>query len=73
MYDIVSKHFHDNYVVSFYMGYTIDINEYWKDFKEAHNALDFNMKTNTLKDLKNENFNKIKKFSEFFSYSEYIN
>ena len=64
MYDIVSKHFHDNYVVSFYMGYTIDINEYWKDFKEAHNALDFHMKANTLKDIKNENFNKIKKLDE---------
>ena len=44
MYDIVSKHFHDNYVISIYMGYTIDINEYWKDFKVAHSALDFNKK-----------------------------
>lgn len=52
MFDIVSKHFHDNFVISFYMGYTIDINEYWKDFKEAHSALEFNMKTSTLKDKK---------------------
>ena len=44
MYDVVSKHFHDNLVISVYMGYTIDISEYWKDFKIAHSALDFNKK-----------------------------
>ena len=64
MFDIVSKHFHDNFVISFYMGYTIDINEYWKDFKEAHTALEFNMKLNTLKDKKNDNFAKIKKLDD---------
>ena len=60
MFDIVSKHFHDNFVISFYMGYTIDINEYWKDFKEAHIALDFNMKSNILKDNKTNKLRKIK-------------
>ena len=60
MFDIVSKHFHDNFVISFYMGYTIDINEYWKDFKEAHIALDFNMKSNILKDNKVNKLRKIK-------------
>ena len=60
MFDIVSKHFHDNFVISFYMGYTIDINEYWKDFKEAHTALEFNMKMNILKDNKANKLRKIK-------------
>ena len=59
MYDIVSKHFHDNVVISFYMGYTIDIYEYWKDFKEAYGALEFNIKANVLKDHKFKNFGKI--------------
>jgi len=59
MYDIVSKHFHDNVVISFYMGYTIDIYEYWKDFKEAFGSLEFNIKANTLKDQKNKNLEKI--------------
>jgi WASH complex subunit strumpellin len=59
MYDIVSKHFHDNVVISFYMGYTIDIYEYWKDFKEAYGALDFNIKSNVLKEHKLKNFEKI--------------
>ena len=57
---IVNKHFHDNFVVSFYMGYTIDINEYWKEFKEAYNALEFNMKTSILKDNKNKKLDQIK-------------
>ena len=60
MYDIISKHFYDNYVVSLYMGYTIDINEYWKDFKVAYNALDFSKKNNIMKDSIIENVKKIK-------------
>ena len=71
MFDIVSKHFHDNFVVSFYMGYTLDINEYWKDFKEAHSALEFHMKTNTLKDLKNLNLRKIKELDN--KIKDYLN
>ena len=71
MFDIVSKHFHDNFVISFYMGYTIDINEYWKDFKEAHSALEFNMKTSTLKDKKNTNFSKIKSLD--LKIKDYLN
>ena len=51
--DIVSKHFHDNFVISFYMGYTIDIYEYWRDFREAYNALDFNMKASVIREQKN--------------------
>ena len=46
LYDIISKHFYDNYIISLYMGYTIDIIEYWKDFKSASNALDTNRKNN---------------------------
>ena len=59
MYDIVSKHFHDNVVISFYMGYTIDIYEYWKDFREAYSALDFNMKPAQIRAIKNKKLEKI--------------
>ena len=59
MFDIVSKHFHDNVVVSFYMGYTIDIYEYWKDFKEAIGAVEFNMKPAAIKAEKNKKLDKI--------------
>ena len=71
MYDIVSKHFHDNFVISVYMGYTIDINEYWKEFKEAHSALDFHMKTSALKDKKNYNFRKINELDS--KIKDYLN
>ena len=64
MYDIVSKHFYDNYIVSLYMGYTIDINEYWKDFKVAFSALEFNRKNNTMKDMIKENLKKIKELDD---------
>ena len=64
MMDIVSKHFHDNFVISFYMGYTIDINEYWKEFKEAHTALEFNMKSSTLKENKTSKIKKIKELDQ---------
>ena len=52
MLDIVSKYFHDNFVNSFYMGYTIDIYEFWKYFKEGNLAMEFYMKTSVFKELK---------------------
>ena len=71
MFDIVSKHFHDNVVISFYMGYTIDIYEYWKDFKEAYSALEFNMKPQIIKDHKNKKLEKIIELDK--KIKEYLN
>ena len=59
IYDIISKHFHDVFVISFYMGYSIDIYEYWKDFKEANGALEFTMKPANIKAEKNKKLDKI--------------
>ena len=59
IYDIFSKHYHDNVVISFYMGYTLDICEYWKDFREASSIIDSNIKSNYLKDEKNKKLGKI--------------
>ena len=59
MYDIFSKHYHDNVVISFYMGYTIDIYEYWRDFKEACSVIDSNIKANFLREEKNKKLGKI--------------
>ena len=64
MFDIISKHFYDNYIVSLYMGYSIDINEYWKEFKAAHNGLDFNKKNNIMKDTIIDNIKKIKELDD---------
>ena len=63
MFDIVSKHFYDNFVISIYMGYSIDINEYWKDFKEAHFALEFHMEVKILKEIKIKNLEKLKELT----------
>ena len=71
IFDIVNKHFHDNVVISFYMGYTIDLLEYWKDFKEAISALQFNMKSDLIKEQKNRKLGQIveldKKIKEFLN------
>ena len=64
MYDIVSKHFHDHLVISMYMGYTIDISEYWKDFKTASSALNFNKNNNSMKDAINDNIKKVKELDD---------
>lgn len=50
MRSIVDKFFNDNWVISVYMGYTIDLSEYWKDFKSARKAID---NTLTSDDLRN--------------------
>ena len=59
MYDIFSKHYNDNVVISFYMGYTIDICEYWKDFKEANSIIERDIKANNLREEKNKKLGKI--------------
>ena len=71
MFDMVSKHFHDNVVISFYMGYTIDIYEYWRDFKEAYAAIDFNMKPAFIRDQKNKKLDKILELDK--KINDYLN
>ena len=64
MRSIVDKYFYNNWVVSFYMGYTIDINEYWKEFKAAKKALDNALSAEELKHFQTkyrDSFNRVKK------------
>jgi WASH complex subunit strumpellin len=39
MREIVDKHFYDNWVIPYYLGYTIDLSEWWDRYKAANNAL----------------------------------
>jgi WASH complex subunit strumpellin len=39
MREIVDKHFQDNWVVPYYMGYTVDLSEVWALYKAASTAL----------------------------------
>jgi len=80
MREIVDKHFSDNWVISIYMGYTIDILDYWKDFKAAKNALAITINNDNVKLLK-KNFHqklfelneKLKKFLfEGFINEDYV-
>lgn len=40
MRDIVNKHFGDNWVITYFQGFTVDLFESWKKFKAASNALE---------------------------------
>ena len=51
MRSIVDKFFNDNWVISVYMGYTVDLSEYWKDFKAARKAIDNTLTTDDLKNF----------------------
>ncbi|RNF03089.1 WASH complex subunit strumpellin [Trypanosoma rangeli] len=39
MREIVDKHFADNWVINYYMGFTVDLTLAWRDFKAASDAI----------------------------------
>jgi WASH complex subunit strumpellin len=51
MREIVDKHFADNWVLSFYMGYTIDLTVYWEQYKAAKNAMGNTLNIDNIKEL----------------------
>ena len=63
MREIVDKNFSDNWVLSIYMGYTVDILDYWKEFKAAKNALEITINHDTVKEIKKNYFNKMNESS----------
>jgi WASH complex subunit strumpellin len=76
MREIVDKHFADNWVISIYMGYTVDILDYWKDFKAAKNALSITISNDTVKALKINYYTKLKEMNQKllkFLYEGFIN
>jgi WASH complex subunit strumpellin len=76
MREIVDKHFSDNWVLSIYMGYSVDILDYWKDFKSAKSALAIAISPEKVKQLSKENNEKLyslKKTLEKFYYEGTIN
>jgi WASH complex subunit strumpellin len=40
MREIVDKHFYDNWVIPFYLGYIVDLTDEWKPYKAAKIALE---------------------------------
>jgi len=59
MREIVDKHFSDNWVISLYMGYTVDILDYWKDFKAAKNALSITINEEAVRNVKKNYLQKL--------------
>lgn len=59
MREIVDKHFSDNWVISLYMGYTVDILDYWKDFKAAKNALAITISEEAVRNIKKNYYLKL--------------
>ncbi|KAF5272730.1 hypothetical protein FQA39_LY07757 [Lamprigera yunnana] len=49
MREIVDKYFPDNWVISLYMGFTINLNESWEYFKAAKMALNNTLETANIK------------------------
>lgn len=39
MREIVDKHFPDNWILSYYLGYTVDLSVVWESYKSARAAL----------------------------------
>jgi len=51
MRDIVNKHFFDNWVITYFQGFTIDLFDAWKSFKAASQALNKTLTIERVKEL----------------------
>eukprot|EP01027_Heterolobosea_sp_BB2_P007140 GEZU01010652.1.p1 GENE.GEZU01010652.1~~GEZU01010652.1.p1 ORF type:complete len:835 (-),score=235.13 GEZU01010652.1:84-2588(-) len=51
MREIVDKHFPDNWVISYYMGFTVDLSIAWQPFKAARDAIKNTLQLPYIKDL----------------------
>jgi WASH complex subunit strumpellin len=51
MREIVDKHFYDNWVIPFYLGYIIDLTKEWENFKAAKVALGNTLELDTIENL----------------------
>ncbi|EFC38863.1 predicted protein [Naegleria gruberi] len=59
MREIVDKHFPDNWVLSYYMGFTVDLTMVWKDFKAANLAIQNIVTLNHVKNLTDNFYNQL--------------
>lgn len=52
MREIVDKHFPDNWIISYYLGYTVDLSVQWEPYKAAKAALSNTIHINNVMKLK---------------------
>lgn len=51
MREIVDKHFYDNWVITYYLGYYVDLTSEWKCYKAAKKALDNTLDLDYIEEL----------------------
>jgi len=59
MREIVDKHFPDNWMVPYYLGYTVDLLDVWEGYKAAKAAISGSVMTNNVNRLRDLYFGKI--------------
>ena len=63
MREICDKHFYDNWVLPYYMGYTIYLTDQWQPYKAAKAALANTVELQNVKDLTTKY---LKKMDEYY-------
>ncbi|XP_077300067.1 WASH complex subunit strump [Arctopsyche grandis] len=64
MREIVDKYFPDNWIVSVYMGITLNLIEVWEPFKAAKLALGNNINSKNIKDISVKHVEQVKKLQQ---------
>eukprot|EP01100_Stratorugosa_tubuloviscum_P013540 TRINITY_DN682_c0_g1_i1.p1 TRINITY_DN682_c0_g1~~TRINITY_DN682_c0_g1_i1.p1 ORF type:complete len:1155 (-),score=441.79 TRINITY_DN682_c0_g1_i1:57-3521(-) len=71
MREIVDKHFPDNWIISYYLGFTVDLSVAWLPFKAAVQALDNSTSLQNVEYHTNKHINKIT--SNMLELNKYLN
>jgi len=51
MRELVDKHYSDNWVIPYYLGYCVDLTVEWKDYDAAKKAMDNTLDMECIKSL----------------------
>ena len=60
MREIADRHFSDNWIIPLYLGYLVDLTQYWGKFDAASKALENNMHPEDIKKLAKHHHDKLK-------------
>ncbi|EKX49139.1 hypothetical protein GUITHDRAFT_85883 [Guillardia theta CCMP2712] len=70
MREIVDKHFSDNWVISFYMGFVVDLSVMWEPYKAASSALKNTTETKLVKEIHRTQLERVEE--QLKQLSEYL-
>eukprot|EP00756_Hemistasia_phaeocysticola_P004516 Hpha_TRINITY_DN12863_c0_g2::TRINITY_DN12863_c0_g2_i1::g.24075::m.24075/K18464/RTSC, SPG8; WASH complex subunit strumpellin len=63
MREIADKHFPDNWIITFYLGFTVDLTVAWSGYKAAASAIANTMSSDSLQYYQRENCDRLHKLS----------